>query len=160
MTSDRTTYYSGSLKIELEQTGVSRDGRDVFKGRIVLPDGREWSFDDLGSGCGGCGTEISMAESALGFASYYSSDNRGDDTPEWAPPGELASKIGELADYTPDGSHGLSIPDGMETGETDEDESVYWGDLFTVFDSLESQARWYKAMEGGAEEKEEGETES
>ena len=34
--SDRTTYYSGSLKIELEQTGISKDGRDVFKGTIMV----------------------------------------------------------------------------------------------------------------------------
>jgi hypothetical protein len=144
--SDRNTYYSGSLKIELEQTGISKDGRDVFKGTIILTDGRRHDFDDLGSGCGGCGTEISMAESAISFASYYSSDNRGDETPEWAPPGELASAIGDAADYTPDGSHGLKIPDGMRTGETDEDESVYWGDLYTIFDSLESQAKWYARM--------------
>src|SRR3990172_6476601 len=77
--SDRNTYYSGSLKIELEQTGISKDGRDVFKGTIILTDGRRHDFDDLGSGCGGCGTEISMAESAISFASYYSSDNRGGD---------------------------------------------------------------------------------
>jgi hypothetical protein len=34
----------------------------------------------------------------------------------------------------------------MRTGETDEDESVYWGDLYTIFDSLESQAKWYARM--------------
>src|SRR3990172_3638566 len=56
--------------------------------------------------------------------------------------------MGDAADYTPDGSHGLKIPDGMRTGETDEDESVYWGDLYTIFDSLESQAKWYARMEG------------
>jgi len=141
--SDRTTYYSGSLKIELEQTGISKDGRDVFKGTIILADGRCHNFTDLGSGCGGCHTEISMAESAISFASYYSSDNRGDDTPEWAPPGDLASAIGDAADYTPERS---GIPDGMRTGQTDEDESVYWGDLYTIFDSLESQTKWYARM--------------
>jgi len=140
--SDRNTYYSGSLKIELEQTGVSRDGRDVFKGTIILADGRRHDFGDLGSGCGGCRTEISMAESAISFAGYYSSDNRGDDTPEWAPPGDLASAIGDAADYTPE-----EISDGMRTGETDEDESVYWGDLYTIFDSLESQTKWYARMD-------------
>ncbi len=141
--SDRITYYSGSLKIELEQTGVSRDGRDVFKGTIILKDGQKWDFEDLGSGCGGCRTEISMAESAISFASYYSSDNRGDETPEWAPPGELASAIGDAADYTPERNE---IPDGMRTGDTDEDETVYWGDLYTIFDSSESQRKWYARM--------------
>src|SRR3972149_11790767 len=143
---DRPTYYSGSLKVEIEQTGVSGDRRDVFKGTIILADGRRHDFEDLGSGCGGCRTEISRAESAISFASYYSSDNRGDETPEWAPPGELASAIGDAADYTPDGSHGLKIPDGMRTGETDEDESVYWGDLYTIFDSLGSQGEGYARM--------------
>jgi hypothetical protein len=147
---DRNTYFSGSLKIELEQTGVSHDGRDVFKGTIILADGQKWPFDELKSGCGGCRTEISMAESALSFASYYSSDNRGDDTPEWAPPSELASAIGNAADYTPERAE---IPDGMRTGETDEDESVYWGDQFTIFDSLESQQKWYARMDEGKEVK-------
>jgi hypothetical protein len=146
--SDRNTYFSGSLKIELEQTGVSHDGRDMFKGTIILEDGRRWDFDELGSGCGGCRTEISMAESALSFASYYSSDNRDGDedseVPRWAPPGELASAIGNAADYTPERKE---IPDGMRTGDTDEDESVYWGDQFTIFDSLESQAKWYARMD-------------
>jgi hypothetical protein len=151
--SDRNTYYSGSLKIELEQTGISPDGRDVFEGTIILQDGRRHDFDDLGSGCGGCGTEISMVESALSFASYYSSDNRDgnkdSEVPDWAPPGDLASAIGDTADYTPE-----EIPDGMRTGETDEDETVYWGDLFTIFDSLESQAKWYARMDEKAESSE------
>src|SRR3989304_1393079 len=111
--SDRNTYYSGSLKIELEQTGISKDGRDVFKGTIILTDGRRHDFEDLGSGCGG-----------------------------GAPPGDLASASGDAADYTPE-----EIPDGMRTGETDEDESVYWGDLYTIFDSLESQTKWYARMD-------------
>jgi hypothetical protein len=84
-----------------------------------------------------------MAESAISFASYYSTDNRGDDTPEWAPPGDLAGDIGDSADYTPERA---DIPDGMRTGDTDEDESVYWGDLYTVFDSEESQQKWYARM--------------
>jgi hypothetical protein len=142
--SDRNTYYSGSLKIELEQTGISKDGRDVFKGTIILADGRRHDFEDLGSGCGGCRTEISMAESAISFAAYYSSDNRGDDTPEWAPSGDLANAIGDAADYTPERS---GIPDGMRPGETDEDESVYWGDSYVIFDSPESQAKWYARMD-------------
>src|SRR3972149_581352 len=97
--SDRNTYYSGSLKIELEQTGISKDGRDVFKGTIILTDGRRHDFEDLGSGCGGCGTEISMAESAISFAANNSSDTLVDNTPECSPPRVLASAIGDAADY-------------------------------------------------------------
>jgi hypothetical protein len=41
----------------------------------------------------------------------------------------------------------------MRTGETDEDESVYWGDQFTIFDSLESQQKWYARMDEGKEVK-------
>ena len=134
------TFYSGSLTIEIEEDG-QRDGRDRFKGRIILQDGREWPFDELCSAVGGARTVIDMAGSALSFASYYSTDNRGDDVPEWAPPGDLASAIGDAADITPE-----ELPEGQRIGRTNEDESVYWGELYTVFDSKESQDRWFKVV--------------
>lgn len=139
---ERHTFYSGSLVIELEEDGM-RDGRDRFKGAIILEDGRRWDFDDLCSGQGGARTVISMAESALSFGAYYSTDNRGDDAPTWAPPGDLASAIGEAADITPE-----KLPEGQEEGHTDEEETVFWGDTYTIFDSKESMDRWYKVVNG------------
>lgn len=38
-----------------------------------------------------------MAASAIAFASYYTSRNRGDDVPEWAPPAEVADAIESAA---------------------------------------------------------------
>jgi hypothetical protein len=34
-----------------------------------------------------------MAMSAAAFGSYYTTHNRGDDTPDWAPPPEVADAI-------------------------------------------------------------------
>jgi hypothetical protein len=133
------TYISGQLAIEIAWDGVTHDGRDRVKGAIVLPDGTRWEFSDLNSGCQGAGSLLEMAASAISFGSYYSTHNRGDDAPDWAPPGDVASEIGDLADITPD-----PIPPGFpDKGETDDDETIYCGDLYTVFDSKESQALWY-----------------
>lgn len=129
-----TTYFSGSIQIEVEPDGTTPDNRERFKGRIILADGREWRFDDLASGVGGCKSEMEIAESALSFASYYSTGNRGDDVPEWAPPGDLASDIGDEADYA---------PEGISLGETEEGDA-YFGSCYAIFDSRESQARFYK----------------
>lgn len=40
-----------------------------------------------------------MAAEAVGFASYYTTYNRGDDTPEWAPREETADAISEASSY-------------------------------------------------------------
>lgn len=43
-----------------------------------------------------------MAESAVGFASYYTTHNRGDDLPDWAPSAEVADAIAEATEWAQD----------------------------------------------------------
>jgi len=93
--------YIGELEIRLQYCGRTSDNRAKYLGNIVLPDGRKWNFADLQSGVGCPGTRPEdfdeMAESAVSFATYYTSHNRGDDTPDWAPPAELADAIEEAS---------------------------------------------------------------
>lgn len=93
--------FIGDLEIRLQYRGRSDDNRAKYCGYILLPDGQRHNFDDLCSGVGTPGTRAEdydeMAESAVDFAAYYSSDNRGDDTPNWAPPAELADAISDAA---------------------------------------------------------------
>jgi hypothetical protein len=139
------TFYSGSLKIEIEEDGTTPDNRERVKGTIITQDGRRWEFTDLASGCGGSRHGlIEMAASAITFGSNYTTHNRGEDTPEWAPPAELADAIDNERDHSPD-----PVPAGFPArGETDEDGTIYHGDSALVFDSLEWQAHWYAVMNG------------
>ena len=93
--------YIGELEIRLQYRGRSSDNRANYLGSIILPDGRRHNFTELQSGVGCPGTRPEdfdeMAQAAVDFASYYSSDNRGDDTPDWAPPAELADAIQEAS---------------------------------------------------------------
>lgn len=91
------TFYSGGVKIELEFVRVTNDDRDEYRGRMSC-DEFTWEFDQLCSGVGG-GSPEAMACSAMSFGSYYSSNNRGDDTPDWAPPAEAADCFGNNAGY-------------------------------------------------------------
>ncbi len=94
--------YCGDLTIGLLYRGRTDDNRPEYRGCIRLPDGRTWRFNHL---CGGCdlpGTRPEdydrLATDAVGFATYWTSLNRGDDTPEWAPAGDLADAFDEAAD--------------------------------------------------------------
>ena len=40
-----------------------------------------------------------MAQNAVSFGSYYTTHNRGDDVPDWAPPPEVADAIEEAVGY-------------------------------------------------------------
>lgn len=116
------TVYSGAVKVELDFTGRSDSaGRGEWAGRIILPSGEEWAFSDLYTH----GSELESAESALSFASYYTTSNRGDDVPEWAPPAEFADALEYAADFAPDGFD-------HETRDAYRERGIYIGDSFVV----------------------------
>jgi hypothetical protein len=94
--------YIGDAVVTIEYTGQSADGRSEYAG-TVRAGGHEWTFDHLGSGVGGPRGGVAsdspaaydeMAQSAVGFASYYTTDNRGD-AGEWAPPPDVADAIAD-----------------------------------------------------------------
>ena len=65
-----------------------------------------WKFDDLHAPAMGFRFAYdspeaydTMAESAVSFATYYSSDNRGEDTPDWAPSPAVADAISEATNW-------------------------------------------------------------
>lgn len=68
----------------------------------VSANGHVWRFAELRApACGfgpGIGYDSStaydeMAASAVSFGAYYTTHNRGDDLPDWAPPAEVADAI-------------------------------------------------------------------
>ena len=72
-----------------------------YHGTVSVPAGT-WRFGCLHAPACGFGPGVAyyspaaydeMASSAVAFASYYTSHNRGDETPDWAPPPELADAI-------------------------------------------------------------------
>lgn len=78
----------------------------------VSAGGHTWRFEDLHAPAGGLPYAYDssqaydkMAESAVGFASYYTTYNRGDDTPDWAPSAETADAIAEATEWAQD-DHG------------------------------------------------------
>jgi len=93
--------FIGDCEIRLHYRGRSTDNRAKYCGYILLPDGQRYDFNDLQSGVGSSGTTAEdydeMAESAINFASYYTTNNRGDDLPGWAPSADLADDISEAA---------------------------------------------------------------
>jgi hypothetical protein len=73
--------------------------------------GHTWRFEDLRPAPVGFGRGIAydssqaydeMARSAATFGGYYSSSNRGSDTPDWAPPSEVADAIDEATSWAMD----------------------------------------------------------
>ena len=93
--------FIGDCEIRLQYCGRTSDNRAKYLGYILLPDGRRHNFTDLQSGVGSPGTRAedfdNMAEAAVDFAAYYTTHNRSDDTPDWAPPAELADAIEEAS---------------------------------------------------------------
>lgn len=93
--------FIGDCEIRLQYCGRTSDNRAKYLGYILLPDGQRHNFADLQSGVGSPGTRAedfdNMAEAAVDFATCYATHNRGDDTPDWAPPAELADAIEEAA---------------------------------------------------------------
>ncbi len=90
------TRYIGSAVIRIRY----RDCGD-YAG-TVSADGMVWRFDDLHAPAIGLGAGVAydssaaydeMAASAASFGSYYTSHNRSDDTPDWAPAPDVADAI-------------------------------------------------------------------
>ena len=94
--------YCGELEIGLHYCGRTPDNRAKYLGYVKLADGRRWRFADLRSRAGADGTRPQdfdgMAQSAVGFATYWTSHNRGRDTPEWAPDADLADAFNSAAE--------------------------------------------------------------
>jgi hypothetical protein len=100
--------YIGDAIVTVEYAGESPDGRSQYRGTIRAG-GHTWPFSDLGSPVGGFPTGGTspeaydkMAASAVSFASYYTTDNRGDDVPAWAPPPEVADAIAKATEWATD----------------------------------------------------------
>lgn len=95
------TYKIGDATIALSLAGTTTErwARDVYTGSVTLPDGRAWTFDDLSLPHGA--SEERAASDAVGFASYYTSDNRGD-VSDWVPSAELADAISEATMWAQD----------------------------------------------------------
>jgi|SRR5580692_7469902 hypothetical protein len=104
--------YIGDAVITIENTGRTSDNRANYKGTIRV--GKyTWRFDNLASGVGGVSSGRGygypddspeaydeMAQNAVSFASYYTTHNRDpEDTPEWAPPPEVADAIEEAISW-------------------------------------------------------------
>lgn len=90
--------YIGDAVIDIEYTGYIW-GDDMYAGSITA-DGHVWKFSNLNAPRAGFvfaydspDAYDKMVESAVSFGSYYTSDNRGDDLPDWAPPPEVADAI-------------------------------------------------------------------
>jgi len=87
-----------------------------------------WKFDGLHAPRAGLGPGVAydspeaydeMAASAVSFGSYYSTGNRGDDTPDWAPPPEVADAIEQAVSWAQrdDGSYEVRRSSGMPAGQ-------------------------------------------
>lgn len=77
-----------------------------YAGTVSAPGRRVWRFSDLHAPKIGFGRSIAydspeaydkMAQEAVGFGSYYTTSNRGEDTPDWAPSAAVADAIADNA---------------------------------------------------------------
>lgn len=81
---------------------------DTYSGKIQAG-GKTWKFDELRAPRAGLSFASDspeaydkMAQSAVSFASYYTTDNRGDETPTWAPSPATADAIAEAVGWAMD----------------------------------------------------------
>lgn len=81
--------------------------RDVYRGRVMAA-GLSWPFDDIGLVSGAYGAADSpeaydaAAATAVHFGAYYTSGNRGRETPPWAPAEDVADAIDEATSHAMD----------------------------------------------------------
>jgi hypothetical protein len=92
--------FIGDAVVEIRYIGHIA-GRDEYVGN-VRAGCCVWKFDSLYAPSAGFSFGYDspqaydhMAEAAISFGAYYTSRNRGDDVPSWAPPPELADIIDE-----------------------------------------------------------------
>lgn len=86
--------------------------RGDYAGTISVPkEKKTWKFDDLHAPGAGLGPGVGydspkaydeMAGSAVAFGGYYTTHNRGDDVPDWAPKPEVADAIDEATSIVTD----------------------------------------------------------
>ncbi len=129
------TFFSGSLIVLVRSLGHKDEhGKHGWEGHITTREGLDWKWDDLY--CHGDAMEA--AENAIAFASYYSTDNRGDesDIPEWAPSAAIADAIGMECAHTPEDAEALADIEGMHIGDT-----------CMVFSDLNIQTRAFQILE-------------
>lgn len=98
--------YIGGAVVDI----LYRDRGD-YAGTVSVGRKYTWRFSDLHAPPAGLGSGVAydsavaydkMASSAAGFGSYYSSHNRGDDTPDWAPSARVADAIEEAVSWAQD----------------------------------------------------------
>ncbi len=104
--------YIGDAIIEIKYVGyINR--RDDYTGKIKVKN-ITWKFDSLYAPAAGFNFAYDspqaydkMAQAAVSFGSYYTTHNRGDDLPDWAPPPEIADTISEATSWAvhDDGSY-------------------------------------------------------
>lgn len=123
------TRYSGQVRVDIYYVGRSNDNRAEYAGTVYVEIDRRQHripFSELRSGVGGvssgkgwgyCDEDEqafdAMADNVLDFYSFYTPDNRGEDTPDWAPEGHICQAIGDSAEQAE--LEGFSIrrePDG------------------------------------------------
>lgn len=95
-------FQSGVVKVQIEYLGERYSlgtYRAFYKGKVSVPGMKPWTFDDL-SQAGR--NDKDAAASAISFAGYYTTYNRGDDVPDWAPASEFADEVSDGAEYEED----------------------------------------------------------
>lgn len=74
-----------------------------YRGKVRVGE-HTWDFKDLHAPICGFGAGVAydsreaydaMAASAVSFGGYYATYNRGEDTPDWAPPADVADAIND-----------------------------------------------------------------
>lgn len=89
---------------------IRYNDRGDYSGSIVA-NGVRCTFEDLHAPAFGLGAGVAydsseaydkMAASAVSFMSYYTSHNRSEDTPDWAPAAEVADAIAEATAWASD----------------------------------------------------------
>jgi hypothetical protein len=89
------------ITIMYHDAGSKSGRREDYRGS-VRAGGYTWKFDELHAPAMGFSFASDspeaydkMAASAVSFGSYYTTHNRGDDVPDWAPPAKVADAIDE-----------------------------------------------------------------
>jgi len=106
------TRYIGDARVSVRYDGY-RSPHMQYSGRVSVPAAsgrsRTWSFDGIGisehthTGAADSAEAFDKAAAAaVGFGSYFTSDNRGDDVPAWAPSEDVADAISEATGWATD----------------------------------------------------------
>lgn len=99
--------YIGDAVISVEYEGTNfASNHDNYRGTITAY-GKSWKFDKVGIPGSRHAADSPLAydkaaAAAVAFGSYYTTHNRGDDVPEWAPAPETADAIDEATSIVMD----------------------------------------------------------